>query len=260
MKFRSSECCNISIASSSSVFQLSGIQKLYDWHLPTEPSGVSDLHRLPQEPGGRCVCHHEVDVGLNFTPRHLFKQICCQWRTLCVYSFAEFTLFWSSGDWSTTRWTLRAGPHPWVPRPRLTSTSWQTLPPVWCPCSPRRPRSVHTQTRTRRCTGVNFFIFFYVCPSVAVAPQTPATQPMMSFPDKVKEKPADLQNFGLRTDMYSKKNGSTKVKSTMIELWLTLSSVAFVKKNGGDIFVCRARVERAPWGSGRSKKHYYYLR
>uniref|UniRef100_A0A3B4WDK4 SWI/SNF related BAF chromatin remodeling complex subunit C2 n=1 Tax=Seriola lalandi dorsalis TaxID=1841481 RepID=A0A3B4WDK4_SERLL len=44
-------------------------------------------------------------------------------------------------------------------------------------------------------------------------PQTPATQQMMSFPDKVKEKPADLQNFGLRTDMYSKKTGSAKSKS-----------------------------------------------
>ncbi|XP_071350592.1 SWI/SNF complex subunit SMARCC2 isoform X2 [Trachinotus anak] len=44
-------------------------------------------------------------------------------------------------------------------------------------------------------------------------PQTPATQQMMSFPDKVKDKPADLQNFGLRTDMYSKKTGSAKSKS-----------------------------------------------
>ncbi|XP_069564499.1 LOW QUALITY PROTEIN: SWI/SNF complex subunit SMARCC2 [Brachyistius frenatus] len=43
--------------------------------------------------------------------------------------------------------------------------------------------------------------------------QTPATQSMMSFPDKVKDKPADLQNFGLRTDMYSKKSGSVKSKS-----------------------------------------------
>uniref|UniRef100_A0A668AC91 SWI/SNF related BAF chromatin remodeling complex subunit C2 n=1 Tax=Myripristis murdjan TaxID=586833 RepID=A0A668AC91_9TELE len=42
---------------------------------------------------------------------------------------------------------------------------------------------------------------------------TPATQQMLSFPDKVKDKPADLQNFGLRTDMYSKKTGSTKSKS-----------------------------------------------
>uniref|UniRef100_A0A3P9BMH9 SWI/SNF related BAF chromatin remodeling complex subunit C2 n=1 Tax=Maylandia zebra TaxID=106582 RepID=A0A3P9BMH9_9CICH len=43
--------------------------------------------------------------------------------------------------------------------------------------------------------------------------QTPATQQMMSFPDKVKDKPADLQNFGLRTDMYSKKTSSAKSKS-----------------------------------------------
>ncbi|XP_074527910.1 SWI/SNF complex subunit SMARCC2 isoform X3 [Halichoeres trimaculatus] len=43
--------------------------------------------------------------------------------------------------------------------------------------------------------------------------QTPASQQIMSFPDKVKDKPADLQNFGLRTDMYSKKTGSTKSKS-----------------------------------------------
>lgn len=35
---------------------------------------------------------------------------------------------------------------------------------------------------------------------------------MMSFPDKVKDKPVDLQNFGLRTDMYSKKTGSAKVQ------------------------------------------------
>lgn len=29
---------------------------------------------------------------------------------------------------------------------------------------------------------------------------------MLNFPEKGKEKPTDLQNFGLRTDMYSKKN------------------------------------------------------
>lgn len=35
---------------------------------------------------------------------------------------------------------------------------------------------------------------------------------MMSFPEKVKDKPVDLQNFGLRTDMYIKKTGSAKVQ------------------------------------------------
>ncbi|CAL8339213.1 unnamed protein product [Merluccius merluccius] len=46
------------------------------------------------------------------------------------------------------------------------------------------------------------------------ASQPPAAQQMLSFPDKVKDKPADLQNFGLRTDMYSKKSGSVKSKSS----------------------------------------------
>ncbi|XP_046881672.1 SWI/SNF complex subunit SMARCC2 isoform X2 [Hypomesus transpacificus] len=45
------------------------------------------------------------------------------------------------------------------------------------------------------------------------ASQTPAAQQMLSFPDKVKDKPADLQNFGLRTDMYNKKTGPAKSKS-----------------------------------------------
>uniref|UniRef100_A0A803VGR6 SWI/SNF related BAF chromatin remodeling complex subunit C1 n=1 Tax=Ficedula albicollis TaxID=59894 RepID=A0A803VGR6_FICAL len=35
--------------------------------------------------------------------------------------------------------------------------------------------------------------------------QVPAAQQMLSFPEKNKEKPTDLQNFGLRTDIYSKK-------------------------------------------------------
>ncbi|KAG8452425.1 hypothetical protein GDO86_004286 [Hymenochirus boettgeri] len=44
-------------------------------------------------------------------------------------------------------------------------------------------------------------------------PQTSASQQMLNFPDKGKEKPSDLQNFGLRTDMYSKKNTTSKSKS-----------------------------------------------
>uniref|UniRef100_A0A673CXZ2 SWI/SNF related, matrix associated, actin dependent regulator of chromatin, subfamily c, member 2 n=1 Tax=Sphaeramia orbicularis TaxID=375764 RepID=A0A673CXZ2_9TELE len=49
--------------------------------------------------------------------------------------------------------------------------------------------------------------------------QTPASQQMMSFPDKVKDKPADLQNFGLRTDMYSKKTGSSKSAASSMREW-----------------------------------------
>nr|XP_033792833.1 SWI/SNF complex subunit SMARCC2 isoform X1 [Geotrypetes seraphini] len=43
--------------------------------------------------------------------------------------------------------------------------------------------------------------------------QTPASQQMLNFPDKGKEKPNDLQNFGLRTDMYTKKNAPSKSKA-----------------------------------------------
>ncbi|KAL4624773.1 SWI/SNF complex subunit SMARCC1-like isoform X1 [Arapaima gigas] len=38
----------------------------------------------------------------------------------------------------------------------------------------------------------------------------PASQQMLSFPEKSKEKPIDLQNFGLRTDLYAKKNPKSK--------------------------------------------------
>uniref|UniRef100_A0A8B9TBE0 SWI/SNF related, matrix associated, actin dependent regulator of chromatin subfamily c member 2 n=1 Tax=Anas platyrhynchos TaxID=8839 RepID=A0A8B9TBE0_ANAPL len=44
-------------------------------------------------------------------------------------------------------------------------------------------------------------------------PQTSASQQMLNFPDKSKEKPADMQNFGLRTDMYTKKNVPSKSKA-----------------------------------------------
>ncbi|OCT73769.1 hypothetical protein XELAEV_18032733mg [Xenopus laevis] len=36
-------------------------------------------------------------------------------------------------------------------------------------------------------------------------PQIPPAQQMLNFPEKMKEKPTDLQNFGLRTEIYSKK-------------------------------------------------------
>lgn len=42
--------------------------------------------------------------------------------------------------------------------------------------------------------------------------QTTASQQLLNFPDKSKEKPPDMQNFGLRTDMYIKKNVPSKVK------------------------------------------------
>ncbi|NXR88504.1 SMRC2 protein, partial [Hypocryptadius cinnamomeus] len=43
-------------------------------------------------------------------------------------------------------------------------------------------------------------------PSPPLQQPSSASQQMLNFPDKGKEKPADMQNFGLRTDMYTKKN------------------------------------------------------
>ncbi|XP_052609697.1 SWI/SNF complex subunit SMARCC2 [Peromyscus californicus insignis] len=43
--------------------------------------------------------------------------------------------------------------------------------------------------------------------------QSSASQQMLNFPDKGKEKPTDMQNFGLRTDMYTKKNVPSKSKA-----------------------------------------------
>ncbi|XP_072548653.1 SWI/SNF complex subunit SMARCC1 isoform X2 [Salminus brasiliensis] len=45
-------------------------------------------------------------------------------------------------------------------------------------------------------------------------PQVPPAQQMLNFPEKSKDKPTDLQNFGLRTDMYSKKSTKSKGSST----------------------------------------------
>ncbi|XP_061110303.1 SWI/SNF complex subunit SMARCC1-like isoform X2 [Conger conger] len=40
--------------------------------------------------------------------------------------------------------------------------------------------------------------------------QVSASQQMLSFPEKGREKPVELQNFGLRTDIYAKKNPKSK--------------------------------------------------
>ncbi|NXL10273.1 SMRC2 protein, partial [Mesembrinibis cayennensis] len=54
---------------------------------------------------------------------------------------------------------------------------------------------------------------FHVLADTPSGLQTSASQQMLNFPDKSKEKPADMQNFGLRTDMYTKKNVPSKSKA-----------------------------------------------
>lgn len=45
--------------------------------------------------------------------------------------------------------------------------------------------------------------------------QIPPQQPMANFGDKIKDKAIDLQNFGLRSDLYNKKN--TKVSKQPVK-------------------------------------------
>ncbi|XP_056141565.1 SWI/SNF complex subunit SMARCC1 [Lampris incognitus] len=47
--------------------------------------------------------------------------------------------------------------------------------------------------------------------------QIPPAQPMMNFAEKGKEKPTDMQNFGLRTDLYAKKTSKGKGASSTRE-------------------------------------------
>lgn len=49
---------------------------------------------------------------------------------------------------------------------------------------------------------------------------------MLNFPDKGKEKPTDMQNFGLRTDMYTKKNVPSKVGGAASPGWEPAAHVA----------------------------------
>ena len=119
----------------SFVPQLPGVPQLHDRHVPPEPAGVPHLHRLPPQPGRRRLRHHEV--GLGSAPRLRGAA-----RSPLTPLSAGCTPSWSSGASSTTRWTPRAGPPPWAPRPPPISTCWPIRPPVWCLCSPRRRRWV----------------------------------------------------------------------------------------------------------------------
>uniref|UniRef100_A0A8C1BUN7 SWI/SNF related BAF chromatin remodeling complex subunit C1b n=1 Tax=Cyprinus carpio carpio TaxID=630221 RepID=A0A8C1BUN7_CYPCA len=49
--------------------------------------------------------------------------------------------------------------------------------------------------------------------------QVSASQHMLHFPEKLREKPSDLQNFGLRTDIYAKKHPKVKTTNSALEMY-----------------------------------------
>ncbi|NWT07290.1 SMRC2 protein, partial [Mionectes macconnelli] len=77
---------------------------------------------------------------------------------------------------------------------------------------------------------------------VPLQPKTPqqptsASQQMLNFPDKGKEKPADMQNFGLRTDMYTKKNVPSKSKAaaSATREWTEQETLLLLEVSGGAV-------------------------
>lgn len=134
-----------------------------------------------------------------------------QVNTLCflfcrVHAFLE--------QWGLINYQVdsESRPTPMGPPPTSHFHVLADTPSSLVPLQPKTSQ-VHLHTNPRRQTDTNTHsVFFYMCLSVIVYLQTPATQQMITFPDKVKDKPADLQNFGLRTDMYSKKTSSAKVQ------------------------------------------------
>ena len=68
-------------------------------------------------------------------------------------------------------------------------------------------------------------VFLYGDSRCSSALQIPPAQPVMNFSEKNKDKPTDLQNFGLRPDLYAKKN--LKVSSRLLSLSISSHSPPF---------------------------------
>ncbi|XP_036956534.1 LOW QUALITY PROTEIN: SWI/SNF complex subunit SMARCC2 [Acanthopagrus latus] len=135
--------------------------------------------------------------------RNLAGDVCAIMR---VHAFLE--------QWGLINYQVdsESRPTPMGPPPTSHFHVLADTPSSLVPLQPKTAQ-VHLHTDTRRQTDTNTHSGFFTCVSLPSFLQTPATQQMMTFPDKVKDKPADLQNFGLRTDMYSKKTSSAKSKS-----------------------------------------------
>lgn len=77
---------------------------------------------------------------------------------------------------------------------------------------------------------------------------------MLNFPDKGKEKPTDMQNFGLRTDMYTKKNVPSKVQGRGHLGLVLLCSSRLQALPADPCFPCRAKLQPVPLESGQNRR------
>ncbi|XP_074917206.1 SWI/SNF complex subunit SMARCC2 isoform X5 [Chelonoidis abingdonii] len=137
--------------------------------------------------------------------RNLAGDVCAIMR---VHAFLE--------QWGLINYQVDAEsrPTPMGPPPTSHFHVLADTPSGLVPLQPKTPQGRQSDSDTK--AGRKSKEIEDLVPEVAKAKpelQTSASQQMLSFPDKGKEKPTDLQNFGLRTDMYTKKNVPSKSKA-----------------------------------------------
>ncbi|XP_054831820.1 SWI/SNF complex subunit SMARCC2 isoform X8 [Eublepharis macularius] len=136
--------------------------------------------------------------------RNLAGDVCAIMR---VHAFLE--------QWGLINYQVDAEsrPTPMGPPPTSHFHVLADTPSGLVPLQPKTPqgRQSDSDTKTGRKSKE---IEDLVTETVKGKPEmTTASQQMLNFPDKSKEKPPDMQNFGLRTDMYTKKNVPSKSKA-----------------------------------------------
>ncbi|XP_039370546.1 SWI/SNF complex subunit SMARCC2 isoform X3 [Mauremys reevesii] len=137
--------------------------------------------------------------------RNLAGDVCAIMR---VHAFLE--------QWGLINYQVDAEsrPTPMGPPPTSHFHVLADTPSGLVPLQPKTPQGRQSDSDTK--AGRKSKEIEDLVPEAAKAKpelQTSASQQMLSFPDKGKEKPTDLQNFGLRTDMYTKKNVPSKSKA-----------------------------------------------
>ncbi|XP_053227076.1 SWI/SNF complex subunit SMARCC2 isoform X5 [Podarcis raffonei] len=137
--------------------------------------------------------------------RNLAGDVCAIMR---VHAFLE--------QWGLINYQVDAEsrPTPMGPPPTSHFHVLADTPSGLVPLQPKTPQSRQSDSDTKA-GRKNKEIEDLVTETVKGKPelQTTASQQMLNFPDKSKEKPPDMQNFGLRTDMYTKKNAPSKSKA-----------------------------------------------
>ncbi|XP_048344506.1 SWI/SNF complex subunit SMARCC2 isoform X10 [Sphaerodactylus townsendi] len=137
--------------------------------------------------------------------RNLAGDVCAIMR---VHAFLE--------QWGLINYQVDAESRP-TPMGPLPTSHFHVLadtPSGLVPLQPKTPQSRQSDSDTKAGRKTKE-IEDLVTETVKGKPemQTTASQQMLNFPDKGKEKPPDMQNFGLRTDMYTKKNAPSKSKA-----------------------------------------------